>query len=54
MKVLQFIVGVLWLAVTVMAVLDDGVMSYRLPFICTSFGLAAVMFLEFRNRDHHR
>ena len=54
MRALQFILALIWLAVTVLAILDDGVLSFRLPFICTSFGLAAVMFREFRDRKDRR
>ena len=47
MKVLQIILAIIWLAITVMALLDDGTLSFRLPFLCTSFALAAVMICEY-------
>ncbi len=50
-RVLQILLAMIWLGITVLAVLDEGTLSFRLPFIIVSFALGAVMFCEYLDKD---
>ena len=47
MKAVQLITSIILLGFTGLAMIDEGTLSFRLPFICVSFLLAAVIFCEF-------
>ena len=50
-RVLQILLALVWLGITVLAVLDEGTLSFRFPFIIVSFALGAVMFCEYQDKD---
>ena len=43
----QLIISIVLLAASVLALLYEGTMSFRIPFCCVSFLLAAVAFCGF-------